>query len=972
VVPLELPPFHPDPAQSLVLDHGSGALLVTGTAGTGKTAVLRERFARLIEGGADPERVALVVASARARDGARRELLRRLRRSLPGLRVTTIHGLAYQLVTARYDVLGYDQPPTVLDAAAQFVLVQELLQTERLEMPGEWRAYGSMLGLRGFADEVRGFVVRAQESLLGPEQILEGAERQGLTGWRDLTGFYQRYLQVLDAQNAVDFGGIVGQASIAAEAGDLALDHVLSDDFQDTTLAAEQLLATLRPATLAVAGDPSAHVFSFQGMTDVPIRRFVDRFGAREVRLTTRHRGAEPAMEAWRFPHASEEHVAVARELRRIHVVEGVPWRDLAMIARRSGAHMAGQLRALDDAGVPRAISGVGLSASAAPTTFPYVLALRWIVASADARDDLVESVLTSELGGVSPASARALLRLARAGGGRPADALRIDGDIDQTERRWLEELRAALAHAEERCGSVLDAFSILWRELPFSRRLVEEAESSATARLDLDSLLALSELVSEVGSSRGFSVEAFLELNDLSQGAPEDGSGASDLDAVRVVSAHASVGSEFDTVMVIGAVEGDFPSLVRPEPMFDLSSLAGTRSRAETNRARLADERRLFRMALARARRRVVLTASDPHGQESDEAVASRFVDELGLGWKQPDPGPPVEPVSVAEAAAAWRRTLGDATMPPPERLACLAGILVLGEDPGTWWFQRDWTAQGEPPRERLYLSYSRFDHLENCELQFALADDLGLDPSGGYQAWVGHLIHRLIEDVENGRIERTPEAFVEALNQRWQQGRFPSLAVCEAERAHAIDVLIPNWFARYGDLPAEATERGFGFEFDGATIKGKIDRIGPVPESGRRITDYKTGAADNAGRPSENLQLGIYYLAVDGCEDLEEFRPVDAVELAYLPGKKGKWELVPLSWDVSQREEDYKERMRNRLSGLIATVRRLDEEGSYVASTSANCFFCRFQTLCSRYPEGGEVFPIPLPEREGEGTHP
>ena len=49
----------PDQQQARVLDHASGALLVTGSAGTGKTAVLRERFARLIEAGSDPERVAL-------------------------------------------------------------------------------------------------------------------------------------------------------------------------------------------------------------------------------------------------------------------------------------------------------------------------------------------------------------------------------------------------------------------------------------------------------------------------------------------------------------------------------------------------------------------------------------------------------------------------------------------------------------------------------------------------------------------------------------------------------------------------------------------------------------------------------------------------------------------------------------------------------------------------------------------------
>ena len=963
------PPLQLDPAQQRILDHDAGPLLVVGEAGTGKTVALRERFARLIEGGVDPERVTLVVGSRRARDEAKVAILRRLQRSLPGVRVTTMQGLAHQLVSRHPDLLGYGKPPRILDATDQFALVQDLL---RGEQPEDWPSYGDMLSLRGFADEVRQFVLRAQEALLEPDRILDEAGEAGLTGWRDLAGFYRRYLDVLDAQGAVDFAGLVVQAAVAAASANRPFDHVLVDDFQDTTFAAERLMARLSPLSLVVAGDPDAHVFSFHGMTDAPIRRFVERFGAGLVRLPTRHRG-DASVDAWRLPHTSEEHAVAARELRRIHVADGVPWNELAVVVRRNGPNIGGLLRALDDADIPRSQAGGGLSAAAAPATFPYVLALRWIVADPDRRDDMVESVLTSELGGISPAAARSLLRLARAGGGPPAQALEIDEGISDAERSALQELRGILRHASERRSSVLDAFAVLWRGLPYSRRLVAAAETSAQARVDLDVVLAFSRLVGEVGTSSSPSIEAFLELAEVSEGAPAATAGGDrGREEVRVLTAHAAVGLEFDTVMVVGAVEGDFPSLTRPEPMFDLAALEGVRSRSEVNRLRLADERRLFRSALARARRRVVLTASDPHGMASEEAVSSRFVEELGVAWAQVPIGAAADPVSVGEAAAAWRRTLGDATAHAPERLAAVAGVLALGEDPGRWWFQREWTAQDAPPREHLSLSFSRLDRLENCELQFVLGDELGLDPGGGYQAWVGRLIHQLIEDGENGKVERTQEAFIDALNERWQETRFPSYAVSEAERRHAIRVLIPNWFKRYADLPAEATEQAFRFEYEGAVIKGKIDRIGPVPEGGRRITDYKTGAADNAGQAAESLQLGIYYLAVSECEDLAPYRPVDAVELAYLPGRKGKWELVPLSWQVSGAEEQYKGTMRERLSGLIASVRRLDREGSPVPSTTANCFFCRFQTLCSRYPEGGEVFPVTRPISLQAATEP
>src|SRR6266542_5610038 len=101
----------PDPQQARVVSHARGPMVVTGAAGTGKSWVLRERFARLIEGGADPERVGLVVRSKHARVAARRALLDRLSRPLPGMRVMTVHGLAYHVMSGRFVSLG-DRGPT--------------------------------------------------------------------------------------------------------------------------------------------------------------------------------------------------------------------------------------------------------------------------------------------------------------------------------------------------------------------------------------------------------------------------------------------------------------------------------------------------------------------------------------------------------------------------------------------------------------------------------------------------------------------------------------------------------------------------------------------------------------------------------------------------------------------------------------------------------------------------------------------
>ena len=95
---------------------------------------------------------------------------------------------------------------------------------------------------------------------------MDRAEATGLTGWREVAGFYRRYLSVLDDRGVVDFAGLVNQAAAAASAvrqeSEPLLDHVMVDDYQEATFATERLIVELAPSSLVVAGDAGSHVFS--------------------------------------------------------------------------------------------------------------------------------------------------------------------------------------------------------------------------------------------------------------------------------------------------------------------------------------------------------------------------------------------------------------------------------------------------------------------------------------------------------------------------------------------------------------------------------------------------------------------------------------------------------------------------------------------------------------------------------------
>jgi RecB family exonuclease len=318
--------------------------------------------------------------------------------------------------------------------------------------------------------------------------------------------------------------------------------------------------------------------------------------------------------------------------------------------------------------------------------------------------------------------------------------------------------------------------------------------------------------------------------------------------------------------------------------------------------------------------------------------------------------------PLTAAEAAVAFRRTLADAAVPAPTRIAALDGLAELDDDPSRWWFQRDWTDPGHPLHEKVRVSYSRLDTLENCELQFVLNEELGLGRASGYHAWVGHLVHSLIDEFEKGKVEpRSLDAIVEEAERRWRQEEFPSFAVSEAFRRLVTRTMLPNWFAEYANRPSLEHEKKFEFEMDDALVTGFIDRIGEITAGGYRITDYKTGKVENAGNPAENLQLGIYALAVDSVEELEPFRPVRGVELAFLRGtrtggdKVERVQFMPSSNSAARYRED----MRERLSGLIGRVRDLYEREAFRPNPQADCHWCDFKSLCPLWPEGAPLFP-------------
>ena len=289
------PPAGPprlDEAQRAVVRHAGGPLLVLAGPGTGKTTSIVETVVeRITARQIDPERVLVLTFSRKAAQELRERITTRLRRTTRQPLALTFHSYAYALVRREF-VLAGDAPPTLLSGPEQLLEVRRMLRGEAAgaqAVPGHWPPrLRPALATRGFAAELRDFLLRAAERGLDGQGLARLGRRRDRDDWVAAGGFLDRYTARFDLAPvpAYDYAEIVRiAAALLSRAATRdrerkAYDVVLVDEYQDTDPAQEALLHALAGdgRELIAVGDPDQSIYAFRGADTHAIGRFPDLF----------------------------------------------------------------------------------------------------------------------------------------------------------------------------------------------------------------------------------------------------------------------------------------------------------------------------------------------------------------------------------------------------------------------------------------------------------------------------------------------------------------------------------------------------------------------------------------------------------------------------------------------------------------------------------------------------------------------
>jgi DNA helicase II / ATP-dependent DNA helicase PcrA len=907
-------------AQRRAIAHGQGPLLVIAGAGTGKTRVITERIRHLLDsdlslGG---ENILGLTYTKKAAGEMKSRVVKTCGDRGRNVTMATFHAFCETLLKE------IDPKITVLEDVDHWILLRrnmgrlQLEKYRRLAEPGQFlgdflrffsRCQDELVSSEDYhryANELESDL-QTERTLLDEDAYLERVENVALQ--KEIARAYKASEELLAEKKYFSFGSLITW-TVALLRSDAAIrerfqqrfKHILVDEFQDTNIAQLELLLLLspEPRNIVVVGDNDQAIYRFRGASFGSFKLFLERFAGWKtgqdstpfrVTLTENYRSTPNILRVATqviaqnevsadFPNKvlsptvaegerirvvelaneDDEAIWVANELERLHRA-GTPWRDFAVLYRQH-AHRDRLVEELSRRTIPFVISR--LSILEHPLVRDVLAYLRLIAKPYD--DIACARVLAAPAWHLEPAD---LVRLAERTRKKRGTSLYDALQSPQSELPFnpsaatlaelLEFAAAQRKSLRRRTAREILAVLIEWLEIP----------QLATVR-DRRYVTQLVQFLKEwEPKSDTRSLPEFLEYLDYFEQAggvvclDDDPPG----DAVQLMTVHGAKGLEFPQVFLVRVNHGQFPPRERL-PLFEFP-LKLMKEELPAGQFHIQEERRLFYVALTRAKRKLTITTlTEKKGKVPtfiedilmDPAVKRRDVLQIA---------PKVRPQGEEPNAASASNSK---VLPFPS----------LSQRPRIFSKIADWAETFHPPSpEPLKLSASAVDNYRKCPQQFLFSRLWSLKEGPQATLTFGSVMHttikRFVDQLRKGvrlpfdevaRIFET-EWSSAGFEDDYQEGEYKKDGMEQLRAFHtgllltAPDVLEQE---KSFELPLE----------NNVIINGRIDQINSLGGTDVEIVDFKTGKARNTADARRDLQLSIYAIAA---KEILELNPVRLV---------------------------------------------------------------------------------------------
>ncbi|MGH9776611.1 MAG: ATP-dependent helicase [Candidatus Acidiferrales bacterium] len=901
--------------QRAAVEHGEGPLLVVAGAGTGKTRVITERIRYLLETRADL--AADNIAALTFTDKAAGEMLWRVKKAVgeeraQGLSISTFHSFCME------KILREGNPEiVVLDPIDHWILLRRnlarlgLQRFGKLSAPGQYlkdfqdffsRCQDELVSAEDYAEYVESLRQKCEARKDSLEPDARDEEEERIADQEELLRAYRVSEELLRERNAVTFGGQLEKAVRRLENDPEILRRlrerfrfVLVDEFQDTNIAQIELLWLLAGAhkNIFAVGDDDQAIYRFRGASYGSFTKFLERFcgitaAEKDAKRVTRHlvelkqnyRSTQriiriarqvishneksrllpeknpttenlegDAIRVAEFARPEEEAYWVADEIERLHGA-GAKWESFAVLYRKH-TNRDEIVRVLRERQIPFVIRKLSILHN---TLIRDLLAyLRLIATPSD--NVPCARVLAMPYWKFTPAN---LVRLAE----HAQKKMSLWETLEkEKEEAWMKK---SGARAKE-LVDFIDGFRKKSKFTPLVTLFEELREALGVAPLASDADRGVLERFAKFledwqQKSEGKTLRDFIEYFDyfLEAGGAiqlEDEQAPAD-DAVQLMTVHAAKGLEFPHVFVIRVSKGDFPSGAR-RPLFEFPRELMKEELPEGD-FQIQEERRLFYVALTRARRQLTL-ATVVNKRKKESPFLEDFLREQKAGRAD------VKQISPSVQIPAREEATGSA----PANAARPTLFGAAAENSKVYSQIALWARAYHPPQaEPLALSDSTIETYLSCPMKYMLSSLWHI--RGGPQAAMifGSVMHRTIAEFVKGMKSRGKMAWKEvaAIYEReWPAAGFDDAFQEEEYRKAGLEQL-GSFYKSYIAAPADILyqEKQFELALDhDVRVTGRIDQINRLGPKEIEIVDYKTGSPKDAKAADKSLQLGIYAIA-------------------------------------------------------------------------------------------------------------